>query len=248
MRPIVLATDYGLDGPYVGQLKSVIYQLAPNAKVIDIIHNLPACNPEASAYLLASFIGNIPHNSIIVGVVDPGVGSDREPIIIEGDGYTFVGPNNGLFAIAARKLNSIGISKIVINEEPFSNTFHGRDIFAPYAAKLAMDLNLSHEVMCVDSLIGAKWPDNLLEIIYIDKFGNAISGLSFDGKEIDKSMKCLINNYELKHNDSFFRAEDKECFWYCNSNNLLEIAANKKSAENLLKISIGSKLNLIFPR
>ena len=106
MRPIVLATDYGESGSYVGQLKSAIYKIAPHAQVIDLIHDLPVFNPKASAYLLASYLDYIPENSIVVGVVDPGVGSNREPIILEGNGYTFIGPNNGLFSIVAKKLSN----------------------------------------------------------------------------------------------------------------------------------------------
>ena len=73
MRPIVLATDYGVSGPYVGQLKAAIYKIVSNAQIIDLIHDLPAFNSKASAYLLASYLEYIPENSIVVGVVDPGV-------------------------------------------------------------------------------------------------------------------------------------------------------------------------------
>ena len=245
MRPIVLATDYGVAGSYVGQIKSAIYKIAPSAKIIDLIHELPAFNPKASAYLLASLIEFIPENSVIVGVVDPGVGSSREPLIIESDGYSFIGPNNGLFSIATRNLSSISLSKITVSEKSISKTFHGRDIFAPAAANIIAKISNALEPQQHKNLVGAEWQDYLSEIIYIDHFGNAVTGIRLGGSTFDVNKKYMINDYELSYKEAFYCANKNECFWYRNSNNLLEIAANKISVDNVIDISIGTKIKAI---
>ena len=244
MRPIVLATDYGVAGPYVGQLKSAIYKIAPNALIIDLIHDLPAFNPKASAYLLASYLEHMPENSIIVGVVDPGVGSDREPIVIEGSGFTFIGPNNGLFAIALKELESLKVSKIILCEEPISKTFHGRDIFAPVAAKIVSNEECLFEAFQTENLVGTEWPDDLEEVIYIDHYGNAVTGIKLD-RIFDENKVFIINDYKISYKKAFFCANENECFWFCNSSNLLEISAKQDSAKNIMKLSIGVKIRAI---
>ncbi len=245
MRPIILATDYGVSDSYVGQLKSAIHKIVPQAQMIDLIHNLPAFNPKASAYLLASYVENIPANSIMVGVVDPGVGSDREAIIIEGDDYTFIGPNNGLLAIPARKLTAIRLSKIVLSEQPACKTFHGRDVFAPVAAQFLSasvpepDL-IRMESIQRDQLIGMDWPVNLYAIIYIDHFGNAVTGVTFD--LIDATGVIRVKGHEVRHFDSFHCARPGELFWYSNANGLISIAAREASAAELCQLSIGEQV------
>ena len=105
---IFLFTDYGLEGPYIGQVETVIHQLAPNEKVINLIADAPRNKPKESAYLLASLISGIPEGCIIFSVVDPGVGSDEDkPVILKIDGRWFVGADNGLFDIVARPTKAI---------------------------------------------------------------------------------------------------------------------------------------------
>ena len=243
MRPIVLATDYGIASSYVGQLKCAIYKITPNVQVIDLIHDFPTCNSKASAYLLASYLEHIPENSIVIGVVDPGVGSNRELIFIEGDGYTFVGPNNGLFSIAVRKLSSFKISEIVLTIEPASKTFHGRDIFAPVAAQIFLQSIPKLEIISKEKFVGVDWPIDLYEIIYIDHFGNVISGITLE--QINKDLSIKIKEHEIKYAETFYSVNEGECFWYRNSNGLLEIAAREKSAAEILELNIGSEIALL---
>ena len=242
MRPIVLATDYGISGSYVGQLKSVIYKQTPNAQIIDLIHDLPAFNPKASAYLLASHLEYIPENSVVVGVVDPGVGSAREPIVLEGDGFAFVGPNNGLFSIIARKLSNVKLDEIHLIKEPISKTFHGRDIFAPTAAQIVINSMPVLESLSIENLVGIEYPNVLFEIIYIDHYGNAITGITCNQIKTDQAIK--INDYEINFAETFSSVEQGKCFWYCNSNGLIEIAARETSATEIMNLSIGTKLSI----
>ncbi len=243
MRPIILATDYGLSDPYVGQLKTKIFEIVPNTVAIDLIHNLPAFNPKASAYLLASFLEHIPKNSIVIGVVDPGVGSDRKEIVIEGDSYTFVGPNNGIFSIIARKLSQFSLSEIVVNDPPASKTFHGRDIFAPVAAQIAANQIPTLKTLSLDELVGSDWPDNLFEVIYIDHFGNAITGIHCN--QINKQQELKIKQHKLKYAEKFSDVGEGESFWYCNSNNLVELSVREGSCCMILSINNADKVKLV---
>jgi S-adenosylmethionine hydrolase len=103
---IVLFTDFGLQGPYTGQMKAVLHQMAPGMPVIDLFADAPVGNPKASAYLLAAYAGWFAPGSVFLCVIDPGVGSARPPIIVEADGRWYVGPGNGLFELIQRRATS----------------------------------------------------------------------------------------------------------------------------------------------
>ena len=240
MRPIVLATDYGLSGGYVGQLKFAIYRITPHAKVIDLDHSLPSLNAKASAYLLAGYLEYLPERSVVIGVVDPGVGSSRAPILMEGDGYTFIGPDNGLFSIVYRKLSEAELFEILLLGEPASRTFHGRDVFAPVAANIVSGSRPDLKPVSAREMKGAGWPDSLREVIHIDRFGNAVTGITFHPSGVSQVLK--VNGQCLKYAEAFYLVEKGEGFWYCNSNNLVEIAVRDASAAENLGITVGAKV------
>ncbi len=237
MRPIVLATDYGTSGAYVGQLKSAIYTAAPDARVIDLTHELPEFNPRASAYLLASFLEYVPPESVIVGVVDPGVGSARLPVVLEGDGYIFTGPDNGLFSIVARKLSKARWSEILLSSEPASNTFHGRDIFAPVAVQLASGSTPRLAPVPAEDRIGIQWPDDLHEIVLVDHFGNGVTGIRYRPSDQDRMLK--VHGEKVRYAPAFHCVGPGESFWYGNSNGLIEVAIREGSAAERLDLKIG---------
>ena len=144
---IVLFTDFGVTGPYVGQMKAVLCQRAPTVPVIDLMHDAPNYDTQASAYLLASLVSEFPEESVFLCVVDPGVGGQRRPVIARINRRWYVGPDNGLFNTIARHAldTSKGMSEIQWWEitwrpERLSSSFHGRDLFAPVAIILAMPL------------------------------------------------------------------------------------------------------------
>ena len=103
---IILFSDFGEVGPYAGQIKGMLAREAPGIEVIDLLHDAPAFQSKASSYLLAALIDVFPTDVVFLCVVDPGVGSDREPIVVEADGRRFVGPDNGLFEIVLRRANT----------------------------------------------------------------------------------------------------------------------------------------------
>ena len=134
---IVLCTDFGPAGPYVGQVKAVLAREAPGVPVIDLFADLPPFRPQLAAYLLAAYGETFVAGDVILAVVDPGVGSARAALALEADGRWYVGPDNGLFEIVLRRAGAAQCWTIDWRPPAMSATFHGRDLFAPVAARLA---------------------------------------------------------------------------------------------------------------
>ena len=134
---IVLFTDFGVEGPYLGQVKAVLWQHAPMVPVIDLFADAPAQRPRESAYLLAAYAGAFPPGCVFLGVVDPGVGGERRAVAARVDGRWLVGPDNGLFELMLRRGDAAEQFVIAPPSAGVSASFHGRDVFAPIAGRLA---------------------------------------------------------------------------------------------------------------
>lgn len=239
---IVLFTDFGTEGPYSGQLKSVLIQQAPDSPIIDLFSNAPVHDPVASAYLLAAYIKDFPSNTVFLCVVDPGVGGERRPVVIQVDGQWFVGPDNGLFNIVTRRGKEVGVWEIVWRPDRLSSTFHGRDLFAPVAARLANG-ELAQSELRAMPLIDPQWPDDYARIIYIDHFGNAMTGIRVSS--LDKEDHIRINNYTLHYARIFSDVTAGDAFWYENANGLVEIAVNQGRADDSMRINVGDAVQLV---
>ncbi|MDX1571454.1 MAG: SAM-dependent chlorinase/fluorinase [Xanthomonadales bacterium] len=233
---LILFTDFGVRGPYVGEMKIVIESLVPGLPVIDLMHDAPRFNPRASAYLLAAMLEDLPGKCVVCGVVDPGVGSDRLPVVYRCDQRWFVGPGNGLFEIAARRSRNCDRWQITEAYDPPSASFHGRDIFAPIAARLAVGDTV--EMVGLESEAAVEWPDDLTEVIYIDDFGNAMTGIRAERVEVETSL--AINGRPLFKARTFSDLPPGVPFWYENSLGLVEIAVNQGNATSLLGLEIGT--------
>ncbi len=134
---IVLFTDFGLEGPYTGQVLAVLHQTAPDIATIPLFADAPAGRPKPCAYLLAAYAAWFPPGTVFLCVVDPGVGSARRAVIAEADGRLYVGPDNGLFDLILRRAAISRLWEIAWRPPKLSASFHGRDLFAPVAARLA---------------------------------------------------------------------------------------------------------------
>src|SRR5215813_13179907 len=118
-------------------MKAVLHQMVPGISVVDLFADAPVGNPKASAYLLAVYAAWFPVGTVFLGVVDPGVGGARAPVILEADGRWYVGPGNGLFELVQRRASEARSWQIDSEPASLSASFHGRDLFAPVAAMLA---------------------------------------------------------------------------------------------------------------
>ncbi len=241
---IALYTDFGWSGPYLGQVKAALIRDAPAIPVVDLMADVPAFNPKAAAYLLAALIPEFPVGTVFLCVIDPGVGTyARSPVILNIDGRWFVGPDNGLFDLIVRRGRNV--RKRIVTWRPLrlSNTFHGRDLFAPVAAALACGQTVASIAAEKASIARSDWPDDLGEIIYIDGFGNAMTGIR--AATVDpRSTRLHCAETVIPHGSTFSDVSQGEALWYENSNGLMEIAVNQGSAARHLGLSVGSAVHL----
>ncbi len=232
---IVIFTDYGKTGPYLGQVKLKLIEHAPESHVITLMADAPTHNPKASAYLLLAFTTDLPEGTIIFSVIDPGVGSDdHKPVIINANGKWYVGPDNGLFDMVCRSATNPISWEISWQPENLSNTFHGRDLYAPVCAML--DKGEPPQGNVFQWTDYHQWPDDLLEVIYIDHFGNIMTGIQ--ANNINKENLLEIGGHEFTHATTFSDVEPGQGLWYENSSGLVEIAINQGSAARVLSANI----------
>lgn len=240
---IVLFTDFGLHGPYTGQMKAVLHQTAPGVPVIDLFADAPAGNPKAAAYLLAAYDDWFPAGTVFLCVVDPGVGGARPAIMVEADGRWYVGPGNGLFELVQRRAKEAHSWDIDWKPERLSASFHGRDLFAPVAGMLARDEPPPGHPRTDGADRCPDWPDDLGEIVYIDHYGNAMTG--FRGGPLPAGTRLAVAGRVLERARTFSDLPPGGAFWYENSNGLAEIAVYQGRADRALGLSIGSPVELV---
>jgi S-adenosylmethionine hydrolase len=239
---IFLFTDFGLEGPYVGQMKAVLHQEAPAVPVIDLIADVPPFQAQAAAYLLAAYTADLAVGSVCLCVVDPGVGGSRAALVVEADGRWYVGPDNGLFAIVGRRAVAAKTWEVTWRPEHLSATFHGRDLFAPVAARLARGEAPPGDLKDNGLAQGQDWPDDLAKIVYIDRFGNGISGLR--AKTLPPVTNLSVGGRPLEHARTFSDRPLGAAFWYENSNGLVELAVNQGRADQVFGLVVGQDISV----
>ncbi len=239
---IVLFTDFGARGPYTGQMTAAVHAAAPGVPVVDLLADAPAFDPQASAYLLAAYARPFPANTIFLAVVDPGVGSSRLPCVVRADDHWFVGPGNGLFEVVMRRAARARCWRIDWRPQQLSATFHGRDLFAPVAARLALGEAPPGSVLAEEIIRYPHWPDDLARIIYIDSYGNAVSGLRAD--RVAAAARVRIGSLSIAPARTFSGVPAGQPFWYAKADGLLEIAVNRGRAAGTPGITLGAMVSV----
>jgi S-adenosyl-L-methionine hydrolase (adenosine-forming) len=240
---IALFTDFGLSGPYTGQMKAVLHREAPNVPVIDLFADAPAAQPRPSAYLLAAYSAWFPAGTVLLCVVDPGVGSERAAIIVEAEGRRYVFPDNGLCELVLRRSAAPRCWEIDWRPAELSASFHGRDLFAPVAARLARGEGPDSVARPAAPERHLEWPDDLAEIVYIDHYGNAMTGLR--GAALPHGARLVVAGCNVTWARTFSVRPAGEAFWYVNSNGLAEIAVNHGRAADALGLTLGNPVAVI---
>jgi len=243
---IVLFTDFGAAGPYVGQMTAALKRLAPGVDVVDLLSEAPAFNPRASAYLLAAFMQDLPADAIVLGIVDPGVGGERRAVAVKAGERWLIGPDNGLFAISARRCQGAQWHDIAWRPNRLSASFHGRDLFAPVAARIAQGDCTGLTTVDAAGAVGADWPDDLAESIYVDHFGNVMTGLRASHVSPDSAL--VVGGAMVRHARTFSSVGPGTAFWYENGNGLCEIAVNRDRADVALGLRIGLDVQVVAVR
>jgi len=213
---IVLFTDFGLQGPYTGQVIARLLQQAPGVPVIKLFSDLKPFDVQAAAYLLPSYSAGFPPGTVFLCVVDPGVGSDRPAIVLKADDYWYVGPNEGLFALVARRADRV-------------------------------------ECRLLPSASGARpvpageveqpgWPDDLFRVVYVDRYGNAITGIR--AGQLGVTRVIHVKGHALHAQRTFSDVPSGTPFWYENSSGLIELAVNRGRADEQLGAVVGVTLTV----
>ena len=240
---IVLCTDFGLEGPYTGQVKAVLARAARAVPVIDLFADLPPFRPQAAAYLLAAYGEVFVPGDVILTVVDPGVGGARAALALEADGRWYVGPDNGVFEFVLRRAEATRCWRIEWRAAALSATFHGRDLFAPVAAALAR--GEAPPGKRAPPTRYPDWPDDLAEIVYVDRYGNAMTGLR--AAMLPAGTELEIAGVRIARARTFGDVPPAGLLWYANANGLAEIAANGASAAATLRLAPGSHVAVHSP-
>lgn len=238
---IIISTDFGSEGPYLGQVKAVLAREAPGVTVIDLFANLPAFEIQAAAYLLAAYIDEFPSGTVFLCVVDPGVGSDRRAAVVKADDRWFVGPDNGLFNIIVQRAEQVEWWDIQWRPDRLSHSFHGRDLFAPVAARIARGEAVVGVSVEPATRLLEGWPPELSKIVYVDHYGNLMTGIRLSSVDEDGILEA--GDQSLHRGITFSSVAPGKAFWYGNANGLVEIAVNQGRADRVLGLQVGDRVH-----
>ena len=256
--PIVtLTTDFGLSDHYVGAMKGVILSRCPQAVLVDITHQIPAFSVLAGAYALAQAVPYFPPGIVHLVVVDPGVGTVRRPVAVRTGQQFFIAPDNGVLGMVLKGMpfDAFEIANERAQRQPVSQTFHGRDVFAPAAAALASgDLQIEELGPRIEDLA---WLENLDErqeqgewrgvILSVDRFGNVTTNLEIQRHRgiRDKAFSIGLGGASIEEFASTFGiASPGVPFVYFGSSGFLEIGLNRASAAEFLRVGPGDPVTM----
>lgn len=255
---ITLTTDFGLQDHYVGAMKAVILGISPDSRLVDISHDVPPQDIMAGAWILRNSAMLFPPNTVHLVVVDPGVGTDRNPVAVRVKDQYFVGPDNGIFSLIDEdfELEAVRISNSSLWRKEQSETFHGRDIFAPVAARLAAGVPFKDLGDPIPELVSYKWAIPISDrdgiqgwVVHIDRFGNLVTNISSSlirESSITSNFKIYVGNAILHGIEKTFSSvADGEPVAYIGSSGNLEIAINKGNAREMLDVKKGAQVSII---
>jgi len=265
MTVITLLTDYGLRDSYVAEVKGAILKIAPQATIIDISHDVGNYDIEEGAFHMARSVPYFPRGTVHVGVVDPGVGGERKPIIIRVRGAFFVGPDNGLLAPAAERLGVQQVYEIANGEmlpPKVSDVFDGRDVFGPTGAHLANGVDPSRLGEAVSdyvrlSIYEPKVTGSHIEarVIHVDGFGNLVTNITsevLDGLGVEAGVLFAVNvhgsEYRVPYGRHFSAVPEGGLLMLVAGGGFLELSVNRGNAQEHLGLKRGDRVNLTLIR
>ncbi len=261
-RIVTFTTDFGLSDPFVGTLHGVVLNIHPETTIVDISHAVSSYDVLEGAWTIAQAYRFFPPRTVHVVVVDPGVGSARRPIIVETDGYVFVAPDNGVLSLVEAREPKFSVRHITAERyflQPVSQTFHGRDIFAPVAGWLSKGVAPEEFGPKVSDHVRLPLPeverigDNSLRgvVLKVDKFGNLITNIGeqdaqglFAASPSAASILICETIVRLRH--SYAEGEEGEVFAIAGSSGYLEIAARQASAAEKLGAGVGTPVGIVM--
>ncbi len=247
---ITLITDF--DDLYVGQMKGQIYKINPDSKVIDIMHTITRQSIYEAVYVISNSYSYFPKGTVHLVVVDPGVGSKRFPIALNYDGHVFIGPDNGVFSLLKGDFFRINLDKLTPKLSRYgitnlSNTFHGRDIFAPAAALIDIGikdfLEKINQITILPFVKEISRNKAILSVLYIDSFGNIIINLKKEDAELKEVEIFGINLPILNH---YEEGKSLDLFALYSSSGHLEISKYLGNANSIFNLKSGDVIHIIL--
>jgi len=264
MRPVCFLSDFGLADDFVGTCKGVMLSVAPGLTIVDLTHDVPGFGVGAGAEILEHATRYMPRDSVYLAIVDPGVGTERRGLALRTErGALLVGPDNGLLVRAAESLGGIAETVVLDNPgyhvHPVSNTFHGRDVFAPAAAHLAAGTALAQlgKSVAPDSLVrlegyeGSGGSGEVLEagIISIDRFGNARLSLAYEDLGLKYGDWLRIDagdgQMSVRYVETFGSSKAGELMLVPDSHWRLSLSINRGNASQALALKLGDRVRLL---
>lgn len=258
MRVITLTTDFGTKDWFVGTMQGVMLGLCPGAAIVDLTHEIPPGDVRAGAFALAASCRYFPKGTVHVAVVDPGVGGSRSALAVQTTNAIFVGPDNGVLSFALRNETIKSIRRLenpACFLRPVSHTFHGRDVFAPVAARLCRGFPLTKVGPAQPDFIRLEWPSPSAsarevrgEIVYVDRFGNLITNVGADlltGRDLARLRMKTRRGRPIPLATHYQAVPTGKAVAVAGSSGLLEIAVNGGSAAQQLKLPVGDKIVVV---
>ncbi|MCX8124470.1 MAG: SAM-dependent chlorinase/fluorinase [Spirochaetes bacterium] len=250
---IALITDFGLNDPYVGVVKGVIYSQGFKGKIVDVCHSVVPYSIEHAQFILATSYTYFPKNTVFLVVVDPGVGTQRKILLVYDGTYYFLMPDNGI--VGCLKKNALQVW--VINTEEFTNvstTFHGRDIFAVVAAQLAMHGLKAVNCSVYSNYVVHPFPFFTVEkgiiatkVAHVDRFGNCILSLPNDTYSLQlHTIVVKAKHYQLHHCITYAQLDPDMIGILQGSSGFVEVCMNQNNCSKQLNVTIGDMVELHY--
>ena len=241
---IVLLTDFGAS-EYAGVMRGVIYTICPDATVVDLTHSVPSQSIREGAWILLKSYKYFPTGTVFVSVIDPGVGTARDAVIVVTKNYIHIGPDNGLLYPAASEDGIERVYRILIDKD-VSKTFHGRDVFAKAAAYHEagiLGVMSTEPKPGLDQALVFQQEGRVGEVVRIDKFGNIITNIPPAAKA---SYKVTVRNEqrELPFSGTYGYGPENKVFLVTGSYDTLEIAAKNRPAVEILALEVGEHITI----
>lgn len=260
---ITLTTDFGYKDPFAGIMKGIILEANPGVNIIDITHGISKYNIREAALTIGMSYSQFPKRTIHIVVTDPGVGSERRPILVRTENHYFIGPDNGVFSMIYAQNERLDIIHLTAKHyflPDSSATFHGRDIFAPIAGWLSKGTDPVNFGDTITDYVKFAIPvvsmptKKALEgvVLYADHFGNAITNIT--AKDLNAireanpagTLKIILKGRQLVLKEYYSQAEDRDLYALINSLNYLELFVCRGDASKDFDIKVGDAVGVIL--
>ena len=263
-RIVTFTTDFGLSDPFVGIMHGVVLNIQPDTRIVDICHSVASYDIHDGAWTIAQSYRFFPKRTVHVVVVDPGVGSARRPIIVETEDHIFVAPDNGVLSLVEAREPKFVVRHVTAERyflQPISQTFHGRDVFAPTAGWLSKGVAPAEFGPEISDYVRSALPpvervgeDSLRGVVMkVDKFGNLITNIGeldapklFGAQPVDDVSILIAGETITRVCRSYAEGAEGEIFAIVGSSGYLEVAARQTSAAGKLAAGAGTPVGVVY--